>query len=135
MLKIDFEGFVECRLATDPDPADDGRGISGWTFALPGEPDLDRVLRLQPESAVQRPLCPPIGVKISSVEISEKPQETHALLNAPVDFLDDPVFEGRSGLAAEDTEEPVFPFHIQLGEGTLLLRREFRDLRLLAKIT
>jgi len=127
MVKISFAGFVECRLATDPDPADESRGISGWTFALPGEPDLDRVLRLQPKSAVQRPLCPKIGVTVSSVGLEGNAQSGHPLVNKPVDFLGDPVFEGRSGLASEDTEEPVLPFHIQIGEGDLLLRREFRD--------
>lgn len=127
-MKLRFGGFIECRLATDPDPADEGRGVSGWTFALPGEPDLDRVLRLQPKSAVQRLLCPEIGVAVLSVEMDGTSQDSHPLLNAPVDFLGDPVFEGRSGLASEDTEEPILPFHIQIGHGHLILRREFRDL-------
>ena len=43
MLKLLFEGYYQMRMSTDPDPPDDPRGLSGYTFALPGEPDFDRV--------------------------------------------------------------------------------------------
>ena len=47
LLQFEFSGWFQCRLGTDPDPARSGRGESGWTFALPGEPDLDGVIRFQ----------------------------------------------------------------------------------------
>lgn len=48
-LHLSFEGYFQMRMATDPDPTDDPRGVSGYTFALAGEPDLDGLLHLQPD--------------------------------------------------------------------------------------
>jgi hypothetical protein len=36
-------------MATDPDPTDEPRGMSGYTFALAGEPDFDSILHFQPD--------------------------------------------------------------------------------------
>ena len=58
MIEIHFEGWFECRLATDPDPTDEPRGVSGWTYALAGEPDLDRIIRTQPMGTVSRRFGP-----------------------------------------------------------------------------
>lgn len=41
VLDINFEGFWQCRLATDPDPSDEQRGISGFTFSVAGESLLE----------------------------------------------------------------------------------------------
>ncbi len=46
-LTIRFEGYWQCRQATDPDPSRDPRGASGYTFAIGNENDLDAVIRLQ----------------------------------------------------------------------------------------
>ena len=46
-LRIHFEGGFQCRLATDPDPTRESRGVSGYTYALAGESDLDQVICLQ----------------------------------------------------------------------------------------
>lgn len=114
MLVLAFEGWAQCRLATDPDPSDEPRGVSGWTCAVAGEPDLDRILRLQPEGAVPRVPGPPIGVRVAST----------ALTGARVRLLGDPVFDGRNGLANEDTREPIVPFHLRIeGDGVVLERR------------
>jgi hypothetical protein len=40
-LSISFDGFFQCRLATDPDPSNEQRGISGFTYAVAGETLLD----------------------------------------------------------------------------------------------
>lgn len=40
-LSIHFEGFWQCRLATDPDPSDEQRGISGFTYSVAGETLLE----------------------------------------------------------------------------------------------
>src|SRR5829696_4122045 len=111
MLTLHFEGWLECRLATDPDPTDEPRGVSGWTFAVAGEPDLDRTLRLQPEGAVNRRFGPTVGVAVRRVELFGEDVPDHRLVGATVELLDGPVFEGRNGISAEDAEEPIVPFH------------------------
>ena len=40
-IEILFEGFWQCRLATDPDPSDEQRGVSGFTYAVAGESFLE----------------------------------------------------------------------------------------------
>ncbi len=129
MLSLGFEGWLQCRLATDPDPADEPRGVSGWTFAVAGEPDLDRIIRSRPEAAVQRPCGPRVGVAVRTVSVFGQETEHHPLFGAPLELLDDPVFEGRNGIAAEDAEEPVYPFHVRIDGGGVILRREHRDPR------
>lgn len=46
-LTIHYEGYWQCRQATDPDPSKDPRGASGYTFAIGAENDFDQVIRLQ----------------------------------------------------------------------------------------
>jgi hypothetical protein len=114
LLVLAFEGWAQCRLATDPDPSDEPRGVSGWTHAVAGEPDLDRIVRFQPEGAVQRAPGPEIGVRVTSAPLE----------HARVRLLGDPVFDGRNGLAHEDTKEPIVPFHLRVeGDGVVLERR------------
>lgn len=40
-LSISFDGYFQCRLATDPDPSNEQRGISGFTYSVAGETLLD----------------------------------------------------------------------------------------------
>jgi hypothetical protein len=47
LLELDFGGYFMARLATDPDPTGEERGISGYTMALVSEPPLDQTVRLQ----------------------------------------------------------------------------------------
>ena len=42
MIEVRYSGWFQCRLATDPDPYDEPRGVSGYLHAYVGEPDLDR---------------------------------------------------------------------------------------------
>lgn len=128
MIQLSFSGWFQCRLATDPDPTDEPRGVSGSTFALPGEPDLDRIIRTQPAGTTPRVPGPEIGVTVKAVAIDEAKATQHALLGAPVTLLSDAVFEGRNGFASEDTEEPIFPFHIRIEANGIRLEREFREL-------
>jgi hypothetical protein len=128
VITLAFDGWAECRLATDPDPSDEPRGVSGWTFAVAGEPDLDRIIRMQPGGAVQRALGPPVGVAVRAVSVQGAPVAAHPLLGAAVDLLDDPVFEGRNGIVGEDAREPIVPFHLAVrGANGVALRREHRD--------
>lgn len=48
-LLLEFDGYFQMRMATDPDPTDEKRGVSGYTFALAGEPDLDAIVHFQPD--------------------------------------------------------------------------------------
>lgn len=115
MLSLQFEGWVQIRLATDPDPCDEPRGISGWTFALAGEPDLDRVLRLQ-NPVAPRSHGPQVGVSVRSVTLDGTVAPNHPLVGATVDLLDNPKFEGRNGLIAEDALELIDPFNIRIAQ-------------------
>lgn len=123
MLELDFAGWFQCRLATDPDPADEPRGVSGWTFAVGSEPDLDRVIRFH-DPPVRRSHGPDVGVAVTQVRLFRQPRPGHPLAGAPVQLLDDPRFEGRNGLVAEDGQEPIEPFHLQVSSGDFTLRRE-----------
>jgi len=123
MLKLNFEGWFQCRLATDPDPSDEPRGVSGWTFAVAGEEDLDRVIRLQ-EPISPRSHGPEVGVVVRTVTVDERRVLDHPLVGGQVQLLDDPKFEGRNGIVAEDTAEGIDPFHLRITGGGVTLRRK-----------
>jgi hypothetical protein len=127
LLALALEGWAQCRLATDPDPSDEPRGVSGWTFAVAGEPDFDRVLRLQPHGAVPRALSPPVGVFVTELHVDGQTVAGHVLHGAAVDLLDNPVFDGRNGLGAEDGLEPIVPFHLQVSGNGVTLARKHTD--------
>lgn len=128
MLQLNFSGWFQCRLATDPDPTDEPRGVTGWTYALAGEPDLDRVIRTQPEGTTIRPFGPTIGVKVESVNIGGIAANPHPLRGAKLLLMSNAAFEGRNGIASEDTDEPIFPFHLAIEAGGIRIEREYRDL-------
>jgi hypothetical protein len=123
MLTLSFEGWFQCRLATDPDPSDEPRGVSGWTFAVAGEEDLDRVIRLQ-EPVSPRSHGPEVGVVVRNVTVDERHIPDHPLDGGQVELLDAPVFEGRNGIVAEDAAEGIDPFHLRIRGGGVTLRRK-----------
>jgi len=127
MLWLKFSGYFQCRLATDPDPTDERRGVSGYVHALAGEPDLDRVIRLQPNGTVIRSHCPEIGVKVRCVYVDGGRAIEHALVGADVALLDEPKFEGRNWIVAEDGVEPIVPFHIRVTKNRFSLQRSHAD--------
>ena len=141
MLGITFEGWTLIRLATNPDPTDEPRGVSGYTFALPGEPDFDRVIRLQVEdgSSLPRSRSRPIGVRVTSVKLAGATQPNHPLEGAEVVLLntsgeppreptDDtgPKFEARNYVLTVPGSNPIYPFHIQIAQHRprVILRRK-----------
>jgi hypothetical protein len=123
VLHVGFSGWFQCRLATDPDPFDEPRGVTGWTFAFPGEPDLDRVVRFQPEGVTVRSGCEPIavGVRVDRVTLGGERQPGHPLEGAPVRLADQDgrpaVFEGRNSAVADDGIEPIVPLAPVVGHG------------------
>jgi hypothetical protein len=83
------------------------------------------VIRLQPEGACPRPLGPPIGVRVVTATLDGA--EVTSLHDARVELLDAPVFEGRNGLAFEDTLEPIAPLHVRVRAGGITFQRGYAD--------
>jgi hypothetical protein len=122
MLQIGFQGWFQCRLATDPDPYDERRGVSGYVHAYVGEPDLDRRLWFQ-NPPFSRRFAPEVSVRVSRVVIDGRERTDSPLAGAAVDLLGHPVFEGRNGVVAEDGLEPVYPFDLAIQGTGVRLRR------------
>ncbi|MCC2652301.1 MAG: hypothetical protein K0Q60_2464 [Microvirga sp.] len=122
MLSATFAGWAQCRLATDPDPYDEPRGVSGYMRAYAGEPDLDRVVHFQ-DPPFRRTHTPEIGIAVRSVCLHGTEDSAHPLRGAAVHLLDGPKFEGRNGVIAEDGSEPIVPFHLCLKQGSRQLSR------------
>jgi hypothetical protein len=124
ILVLSFEGWIVLRLPTDPDPSDEPRGVSGYTFAFAGEPDLDRVLYLQPPANwTPRSGSPSLGVTVRSAVRSDG-TACPALVGATVDLLDGPVLENRQWTIALPGYEPIVPFHLQVTAPQLTVRRD-----------
>jgi hypothetical protein len=127
-LSVGFEGWYQARLATGGDPYNDPRGVSGFQFAFPGEPDLDRILRVRPEGTFLRPHIDPgivIGVSVTSADADG--QYLPVLAGAAVDLLDDPVFDGHNGVLAADGDEPIVPLRLCIAVGDVVLERSAVD--------
>lgn len=113
MIELRFRGWFQCRLATDPDPYDEPRGVSGYVLAYAGEPDLDRVLSFQ-QPRFSRTPGRQVGVFVDAVVDSGVVIEDHPLIGATVDLLGHPKFEGRNGVIADDGFEPIYPFRMAI---------------------
>lgn len=117
---IRFRGWASIRLPTDPDPADEKRGASGYTFAFGDEPDLDRKIRFQPlnEPEYLRPGAPyDWGVNVFdsfSIDGEGTKRPIPDVATAPVDLLGGPKLENRNWLFTLPGWEPVVPFEIQI---------------------
>lgn len=123
-LILSFSGWALLRLPTDPDPTDEPRGVSGYTFAFAGEPDLDRVLHLQlPAGFVPRSHTPPLGVGVSGA-VRTDGKEVPGLVGAKVDLLDDPMLENRNWTLTLPGYEPIVPFHLQISTESFMIRRD-----------
>lgn len=120
LLEIQFEGFFMCRLATDPDPTNEQRGVSGYTMALVHEDPLDQVVRTQieDEEFLRRNLREPaqrmkirVGVDVNNVLFDGKPfygPARDALLGAKVylegkdEPFQGPIFDSRNNIVGSD---------------------------------
>lgn len=123
MLTVGFEGWWQCRFATDPDPTDDPRGVSGPTFTVAGEPEFDRIIRLQAPAA-RYPHEADIGVSVNSVTIDDQPVATHPLIGAKVELLDGPEFMQRNLIyVSAPFVVLVDPFDLQISADDIVLRR------------
>lgn len=140
---LQFKGWAQGRIPTDPDPSNEPRGVSGYTFALPGEPDLDRIIYFQPgKGIVQRSHTPAIGVQVTGgVEfvtqgnggdttfVSKTPiTEGHPLFNARVNLLNDSVFDSRNSTIIYNGFGVMNPFILSIeGKGLSINRRFYPD--------
>jgi hypothetical protein len=127
MMILEFEGWFQCRFATDPDPTDDPRGLSGPTFSVPGEPPLDQVIRLGDYIFPRYPRAQSDHVTVRSVTIGQTPQPNHPLLNAAVRLLKEPRFQQRNMIIAPlnpPFQTPIDPFVIQISGGGITITRE-----------
>lgn len=122
MIELRFSGWFLCRLATDPDPYDEPRGVSGYVHAYVGEPDLDRLIFFQ-NPPFTRPLGPQVGVAADEVRVNGDLVADHPLVGARVNLLNGPKFEGRNGVIADDGLEPVYPFVLEVTKGRFSLVR------------
>src|SRR5262249_58903892 len=125
-LAIHFEGFWQCRLATDPDPSREPRGVSGYVFAVGYEPDLDGIIRLQDDGKVvlrdpfppyREALNPRFGVYVTEVEHDGQTLAGHVLLGGQVRFLDGARFVLRNQIVADGVNRlvpPIVPFTIEI---------------------
>ncbi len=139
MLTLNFEGWFQNRMATNPDPTDELSGKSGTTFIVAGEPYLDRTIRLQDPVALRYPRTLPgeFGVIVRSVTIrdadsSDRPRQVsdHPLLGAKVELLDGAKYEQQNLiLVTAPFDTPIDPFHIRIsGNGIVLQRKDVWDL-------
>ncbi|MCU0466060.1 MAG: hypothetical protein MUF38_16010 [Anaerolineae bacterium] len=135
MLIVNFEGWTQCRFATDPDPSDEKRGISGPTFATPDEPDLDRKIRLQNPVAIRYPRDKDFGVFVKSVSYQNTATGAvtnltdYPLIGAAVDLLDGPEYYQHNLILTEEAwNAPIDPFVLNISkDGIVIQRRDLWD--------
>ena len=137
LLEMQFEGFFMCRLATDPDPTNEERGVSGYTIALVHEAPLDQVVRTQieDEAFLERNLREPaqrmkirIGVDVCNVLFDGKPYfgpARDALLGAKLylegkdEPFQGPIFDSRNNIVGSDDNMAfvINPFELAIRNG------------------
>jgi len=127
MLILEFEGYFQDRMTTDPDPTDEKRGVSGYTFALAGEPDLDNIVHFQPDEpgVCERDFGPYGGPKVGVTVRRATLDGVHRpdLVGGKIAFVGAQLLEHNGILIREDFFV-IDPFRVTLTvDGTLLLDR------------
>ena len=126
MLTLKYQGWFQCRLATDPDPSDEKRGVSGYMKSLPREPDFDRIIRFH-NPIIQRSHTPKVGVNVTKVYLKNEPIENHSLIGANINLENNPKFYGFNGIVADDGIEPIVPFNLSISTQNIRLSRSLED--------
>jgi hypothetical protein len=132
MLRLEFEGYFQMRMATDPDPTDEKRGVSGYTFALAGEPDFDAKIHFQPdepgvferEFGPSNQTVPRVGVTVRRA--TRNGQAAPELLGARVAFVDAQILE-HNGILARNDLFIIDPLRVRVSSADnseILLERE-----------
>ncbi len=127
-LIVCFGGWALVRLATDVDPTDEPRGSSGWTFAFGTEPDLDRIVRFQPEEHPE--LVRPgerrrWGVRVTQCfgAAADGSRLRLGAAGGKVRLLGEPRLEGRNRILTQPGAEPIIPFDLEIELGRSRIRR------------
>jgi hypothetical protein len=128
VLTLNFSGYAQCRLATDPDPTNERRGVSGYTFALPGEPDLDFTIYTQQSPAVVNRIGAEdrfVGVKVTGGFCgTETIGPGHPLYDAPVLLEDNPKFMEHNYVVTTQQFGVIAPFRLRImGKGITVFRQ------------
>jgi hypothetical protein len=132
MLILVFEGYFQDRMTTDPDPTDERRGVSGYTFALAGEPDLDNIVYFQPDEpgVRERKFGPHGGPKVGvTVRRAQRDgRDVDDLVGGKIAFLGAQLLEHNGILIREDFFV-IDPFRVTLAAGgnVLLDRVDYLD--------
>jgi hypothetical protein len=128
MLLLEFEGYFQMRMATDPDPTDERRGVSGYTFALAGEPDLDAKIHFQPDEpgVYEREFGPTsVGPRVG-VTVRRAARDglvVPDLIGARVAFVDAQVLE-HNGILVRNDYFVIDPLRVRVSkEEAVLLDR------------
>jgi len=132
MLRLEFEGYFQMRMATDPDPTDEKRGVSGYTFALAGEPDFDAKIHFQPdetgvwqrEFGPSSQIVPRVGVTVRRA--TRNGQAAADLIGAHVSFVDAQILE-HNGILARNDLFIIDPLRVRVSSADnkeVLLERE-----------
>ena len=117
--------------ATNPDPFDEPWGIKEWTRAYDGEDPLDRVIRFSPQSKKWRESYVQTPVTVFAVD---PPECAETAIDANVELISvkdgkgidhPPRFEGRDGLVAEASFEPVIPLALRIRSAKMDISRVF----------
>lgn len=140
---LHFEGWAQGRMPTDPDPSYEPRGVSGYSFALPGEPDMDRIIYFQNKKGViPRSYTPEVGVYVTGgteftttgeggeVSFIDKQKITkgHPLFNAKVDLKKNAVFVSENSTVIYNGFGVMNPFIFSVeGKGKSFERRFYAD--------
>ncbi|BAK36679.1 hypothetical protein MLP_36650 [Microlunatus phosphovorus NM-1] len=123
MITLHFEGWFQCRMATDPDPTDEPHGVSGPTFTVAGEPPFDRLIRLQDPVCPRFPHLDDIGVNVVRVEVDGATAPEHPLLGAAVS-LTDAEFLQRNLITVPNAFTVIIdPFDLTIAGNGIVLRR------------
>ena len=144
-LTLNFEGWFQMRMATDPDPTDELRGVSGYTFAVAGEPDLDAIVHMQPNEpgvwqrkfgpgddegaklrvGAKSKYGPRVGVTVKSATIGN--DEASEYVGARVAFIDAQILE-HNGVLVRDDYFFIDPLRVRVFNSkgkTLIERRDW----------
>lgn len=123
---LSFQGWCLIRLATDPDPSDEPRGVSGYTFAFPGEPPLDRIVRFQrpDDPRLVRSHSPDIGVTVTGAVRTDTNESIEGLNDASVNLDGEPKLENRNWTLTLPGREPIVPFNLRITKEPLKISRD-----------
>ncbi len=123
-LVVEFRGWYQCRMSTDPDPTWERRGVSGYTMAYGNESDLDRVIRLDSvfiaDVDYRHPRnVAPLGVEVTGVSV-DGADAAHLLASGRVHLDGDPTYESWNQVVGDGVQRIaplVVPFELRISAG------------------